>query len=328
MKLCVNIFPSFQFLIGSLLASCHAFWWGRERFVLQVFLKANDVIIIFGYSTNEVNQVTAPPPVRQFPISYIRAFAYHPVAFPQPLAPITTYHVSRNQQSYNANRNFPANGLNSAMVQAIQQQLIQSQDQSQGGFQAVPQPPMQQQLPQTSQIDFGTPPTTSTTTTTTPAPVTTTAAPQVFAQPAPPILTRSGFSEGYQRQLPIQQQYISGNFGGFPQAYNQPYSQPYNQYNQYSEAANQFSGRLFGGEPTYQQYSTDPLTYQFIPTSITPIANQNNIKFVPCMCPVAVQISPPLAEKRTDEIPILSPSSETESVPQFQPPQQPSEEDK
>lgn len=270
-----------------------------------------------------MDQVTATPPVRQFPISYIRAFAYHPVAFPQPLAPITTYHVSRNQQSFNANRNFPAsNSVSGAMMQALQQQLIQSQDQIQGGF---PQPPTNQQLPQNAQVEFGTQPsTTSTTTTTTPAPVTTT------AQPAQPVLTRSGFSEGYQRQIPIQHQsYTAGNFGGFPQFYNQPYSQPYNQYssmNQYNEGANQFSGRLFGAEPTYQQYSADPLTYQFIPTSITPISNQNNIKFVPCMCPVAVQISPPLAEKRTDEIPILSSPTETENVPP--PTQQMSEESK
>lgn len=220
------------------------------------------------------------------------------------------------------------------MMQALQQQLIQSQDQTQGGFPAIPQPLMNQQLPQNAQVEFGTPPsTTSTTTTTTQAPVTSTA-PPVFAQPAPPVLTRSGFSEGYQRQMPIQRQsYTSGNFGGFPQFYNepysQPYSQPYNQYNpinQYNDGANEFSGRLFGAEPTYQQYSADPLTYQFIPTSITPISNQNNIKFVPCMCPVAVQISPPLAEKRTDEIPILSSPTETENVPQ--PTQQLSEESK
>lgn len=211
-------------------------------------------------------------------------------------------------------------------MQALQQQLIQSQDQMQGGFQAISQPPTNQQLPQNAQVEFGTQPsTTSTTTTTTPAPVTSTA-PPVYAQPAPPVLTRSGFSEGYQRQIPIQhQQYTAGNFGGFPQFYNQPYNQ-YSSNNQYNEGTNQFSGRLFGAEPTYQQYSADPLTYQFIPTSITPLSNQNNIKFVPCMCPVAVQISPPLPEKRTDEIPILSASTETENVPQ--PTQQLSEESK
>lgn len=241
--------------------------------------------------------------MRQFPISYIRAFAYHPVAFPEPLAPITTYHVSRNQQSYNPNRSFPSTGLSGAFAQALQQQMLQSQDQLQ-----TPQLPTQQQ-----QVDFATPPPTTTTSTTTAAPIPSAPPAQV------PVLTRSGFSDGYQRQLPIQQTYQSGNFGGFPQFYNQPYSQPYNQF-QYNDqvAPNQFSGRLFGGEPAYQQYSADPMTYQFIPTSITPMSsNQNNIKFVPCMCPVAVSISPPMVEKRnSDEIPILSPPSEQDNLAQ------------
>lgn len=160
--------------------------------------------------------------------------------------------------------------------------------------------------------DFGTPPTTTTTTsTTTPVP-TTTIQSQSFpgSQPVPQSYTR--FADGYQRQLPLQQAYQSGNFGGFPQVYNnQPFNNPY-QFNE-PPSANQFSGRLFGGEPPYQQYSTDPLTYQFIPTSITQMPNQNNVKFVPCMCPVSVSISPPLAEKRSDEIPILNPT-ETESL--------------
>jgi hypothetical protein len=137
------------------------------------------------------------------------------------------------------------------------------------------------------------------------------------------ISTRAGFSDGYQRQTPMHQMYQSGNFGGFPQVYNNPYNQPYNQF-QYNDVSNQFSGRGYGGEPSYQQYASDPLTYQFIPTSVTPI--QNNVKFVPCMCPVAVQISPPLIEKRSEEVPILSATTESESVSQS-PVQQDSEKD-
>lgn len=171
------------------------------------------------------------------------------------------------------------------------------------------------QQQQSSQIDFGTTPTTSTTTTSTTTPVpTTTAQPQSFpgSQPMPQSYTR--FADGYQRQLPIHQSaYQSGNFGGFPQVYsNQPFNNPF-QFNE-PPGSNQFSGRLFGGEPSYQQYSTDPLTYQFIPTSITQVPpSQNNVKFVPCMCPVSVSISPPLIEKRNDEIPLLNPTTEADS---------------
>lgn len=300
-----------------------------------------------------MDQATQPPP-RQFPISYIRAFAYHPVAFPQPLAPITTYQVTRNPQSYNPNRsyqagnggsyqgggggqynggsNFNAGNAINALSQAIQQKFIQSQEASQNGFSpmgsGIPLPPTQQQLPSNSQVDFGTPPTTTTTTTTTtPVPPTTMPPPmpqQVFtgSQPIPQLVTRSGFTDGgYQRQMQFPQSYghQGGNFGGFPQFFNQPQPQPQytQQFSPYQYGEQVSSGRLFGAEPQFQQFSPDPLTYQFIPTSITPLPNQNNIKFVPCMCPVAVSVSPPLPEKRTDEIPILSsPTTETETVPQ------------
>lgn len=278
-------------------------------------------------SSNQVEPQTSSPPLRQFPISYIRAFAYHPVAFPQPLAPITTYQVSRNPQSYNPSRNMQSNGfsggLGNALSQVFQQKFIQGQDNPQNGFQSansvISQPTTQQQLPMNGQVEFGTPPTstTTTTTTTTPAPVTTQA--PMFSGSQPHISTRNGFSDGYQRQLPIAQNYQAGNFGGFPQYYNQPYNQQFSPF-QYNEqpAANQFTGRVFGGESSYQQYSTDPLTYQFIPTSITQLPTpqqQNNVKFVPCMCPVAVSISPPI-EKRSEEIPILNPTTETESLSQ------------
>lgn len=261
---------------------------------------------------SNANQASAtPPPVRQLPISYIRAFAYHPVAFPQPLAPITTYHVSRNSQSFPPNRNFPSSPtIAGAIAQGFQHQFFQNPESSP----SLPQPPTQQQLPLTSsQVDFGTPPpvTSTTTSTTTPAPVTFSTPPSTFSgsPQTAQFSSRVGFADGggYQRQL--QQSYQSGNFGGFPQFYNQPYNQP--QYDQIG--SNQFSGRLFGAEPNYQQYSSDPLTYQFIPTSITPLQNQNNVKFVPCMCPVAVSISPPLIEKRSDEIPLLQPTTESES---------------
>lgn len=278
-------------------------------------------------SSNQVDQATAAPPMRQFPISYIRAFAYHPVAFPQPLAPITTYQVSRNSQSYSPNRNFQpsVSGIGNALSQVFQQKFLQNQEGSQNGYpmanSIVSHPPTQQQLPQNGQVDFGTPPTSTTTTsTTTVAPSTTQPPSFLGSQPTPQVYTRSGFHDGYQRQLPIQQNYQSGNFGGFPQLYNQPsYNQQFNPY-QFNEQAsqNQFSGRVFGGEPSYQQYQAEPMTYQFIPTSITPIPNnQNNVKFVPCMCPVAVSISSPPAEKRTnDEIPMLNPTNEPESLPQ------------
>lgn len=202
-----------------------------------------------------------------------------------------------------------------SFAQALQQQLLQSQDQMGMQMPVMAQPPTQQQLPQNAQVDFGPPPTTTsttTTTTTTPAPAPVPTQPQ-FSQPIPPIMTRSGFSEGYQRQIPFQQQmYQAGNFGGFPQFPAPPMKQfQYNEQFQYDQP-NQFSGRLFGAEPSYQQYAADPVTYQFIPTSITQIPNQNNIKFVPCMCPVAVSISPPIPEKRTDEIPILSATTESE----------------
>lgn len=269
---------------------------------------------------------TTASPIRQFPISYIRAFAYHPVAFPQPLAPITTYQVSRNSQSYSPNRNFQpsVNEIGNALSQAFQQKFLQNQESGQNGYSMpnpiVSQPQTTQQLPQNPQVDFGTPPTSTTTTSTTTAAPTTTQPPSFTgSQPTPQVFTRSGFSDGYQRQLPIQQNYQSGNFGGFPQFYNQPFNQQFNPY-QFNEppSQNQFSGRVFGGEPSYQQYQADPMTYQFIPTSITPISNkQNNIKFVPCMCPVAVSIAPPPVEKRmNDEIPILNPTNEPESLPQ------------
>jgi len=287
------------FFIGSLIASSHAFWWARE-------------------SAGRSEQSTVAPPMRQYPISYIRAFAYHPVAFPQPLAPITTYHVSRNPQTYNPNRNTQVSGFNGAVLQAMQQQLYQNQEpQNSGSPSYLNQPSIQQQLPQNPQVDFGPPPTTTTTTTTTtPAPPLT--QPPTFST-APPIsqtYIKSGFAEPFHRQSHMQQPYQSGNFGGFPQYYSPPYSQPFNQY-PYGEGVgiNQFSGRLFGEPPAYQQYSSDPMTYQFIPTSITPIPNQNNnVKFVPCMCPVAVSISPSIPEKRSDEIPILSATAEPDSL--------------
>lgn len=130
---------------------------------------------------------------------------------------------------------------------------------------------------------------------------------------------RSG-GDGYQRQL----YYGGSNFGGFPSFYNNPYN-PYPYVDQ--NIGNQFTGRYSSGEPSYQQYTTDSVTYQFIPTSITPMQSQmqsqNSVKFVPCMCPVAVSLSPPIPEKRSDEVPIVQvaakqqqqSSSETETQP-------------
>lgn len=256
---------------------------------------------------------TVAPPVRQYPISYIRAFAYQPIAFPQPLAPITTYQVSRNPQNYNPNRSYQTGGFS----QSFQPKFLQSQDSSQNGYSMSNQVLNQQQSPQSSQVEFGTPPTSPTTTsTTTQAPATLAAQTPTFSgsQPVPQVLTRSGNNDGYQRMLPVQQQYQPSNFGGYPQYYNEPFVRPLNPY-QFNDqgSSSQFSGRLFGSnEPSYQQYSPDPVTYQFIPTSITPIQNQN-VKFVPCMCPVAVSISPPNVEKRNDEIPLLNPTPEPES---------------
>lgn len=261
--------------------------------------------IIIVISSNQVDQPTVAPPSRQYPISYIRAFAYHPVAFPQPLAPITTYQVSRNPQTYNPNRSFQTGP-------SYQAKYIQGPE----NLQSISQPATQQQPPQNAQVDFGAPAVSSTTTsTTTSAPVTTSAPASSFtgSQPVSQVFTRSGFNDGYQRMLPMQQQYQSPNFGGFPQYYNEPFTRPINPY-QFNDqgSSNQFSGRLFNSEPSYQQYSPDPVTYQFIPTSVSPIQNQN-VKFVPCMCPVAVSISAPIAEKRTDEIPLLNPTPEPES---------------
>jgi hypothetical protein len=126
--------------------------------------------------------------------------------------------------------------------------------------------------------------------------------------------TRAG-AEGYQRQL----YYGGANYGGFPSFYNNPYN-PYPYVDQ--SVGNQFTGRYSSGEPAYQQYTTDSVTYQFIPTSITPIQPQapaqNSVKFVPCMCPVAVSMSPPIPEKRSDENPsiqVAPQSIENESQP-------------
>jgi hypothetical protein len=236
---------------------------------------------------------TASPPLRQFPISYIRAFAYQPIAFPQPLAPITTYHV-RNQQS--PGRSFPSSAQGS--VQAInQQQLPIAQNPQEFG---PPPPPS--------------PTTTTTTTTTTPAPPPPVIQPQFLgSQPMPQSISRGDFGQTVQRQLPHQSS-LYQNYGGYPYYYNQQFHYRYE--DSVPPQPNQFSGRLYNGESSYQQYPSEPVTYQFIPTSITPIAQQqNSVKFVPCMCPVAVQVSPPLAEKRNDEIPLLSPTTES-SVPQ------------
>ena len=241
------------------------------------------------------------------------------MAFPQPLAPITTYQVSRNPQTYNPNRSFQTSGMNGGVSPSFQPKFLQSQENSQNGFSMpnplIPQLSTQQQPPQNAQVDFGTPPTSTTSTTTTQAPVTMAAPTSSFSgsQPVPQVFSRGGFNDGYQRMLPIQQQYQAPNFGGFPQYYNEPFTRPLNPY-QFNDqsSSNQFSGRLFGGEPSYQQFSSEPVTYQFIPTSITPLQNQN-VKFVPCMCPVAVTISPPNGEKRTDEIPLLNQTPEPES---------------
>lgn len=213
-----------------------------------------------------------PPPLHQYPISYIRAFAYHPLAFPQPMAPITTYTV-RNP--------LPSRSL-------TQQQLPNLQN------------------PQ----EFGPPPTTpksttTSTTTTTPVPTTT----QSFfsgSQAMPQFSARGEFG---QRQLPVN---AYQNYGGYPYYYNNQY-----QYRYDDAPSNQFSGRVYGGgESNYQPYSMDPMTYQFIPTSITPIQPQGSVKFVPCMCPVAVQVSPSMSIKERNSEPensILSGSS-TESI--------------
>lgn len=118
--------------------------------------------------------------------------------------------------------------------------------------------------------------------------------------------TRAGV-EGYQRQL----YYGGANYGGYPTFYNNPYN-PYPYVDQ--SVGSQFTGRYSSGEPAYQQYTTDSVTYQFIPTSITPIQPQvpaqNNVKFVPCMCPVAVSMSPPIPEKRSDENPSIQVSQQ------------------
>lgn len=61
-------------------------------------------------------------------------------------------------------------------------------------------------------------------------------------------------------------------------------------------------------------YTVDPSTYQFIPTNYGPYNQQNGIQFVPCMCPVAVNVSPDMgniAEKRVDEASQLQ-ATETE----------------
>lgn len=166
-----------------------------------------------------------------------------------------------------------------------------------------------------------TPAPTTTTTTTSPPPLQTSFIPSQQAPVTGGMNTRSG-ADGYQRQL----YYGGANYGGYPTFYNNPYN-PYPYIDQ--SVGNQFTGRYSSGEPAYQQYTTDSVTYQFIPTSITPIQQQqqapvqNNVKFVPCMCPVAVSMSPPIPEKRSDEIstgPIASqPSqslvSETEGQP-------------
>lgn len=198
------------------------------------------------------------------------------MAFPQPLAPITTYTVRGQQQQ------LPSRSLT------------------------------QQQLPHLGPQDFGTPPTTpsttTTTTTTTTTPPPTTQAPFTPSQQIPQSYARGEFG---QRQLPFQPQY--SNYGGYPYYYNQQYHYRYDDQQQ-----NQFSSRLYPNEPQFQQYSVDPVSYQFIPTSVTPLQQQNSVKFVPCMCPVAVQVSPPLnIKERTNEsdIQVLSQTSTEATSP-------------
>lgn len=224
---------------------------------------------------------TLPPPLHQYPISYIRAFAYHPVAFPQPMAPITTYTVRNPPQVHPSQvHSLPSRSL-------TQQQLPNLQNPQEFG------PPST-----TPKV------TTTSTTTTTPVPTTT---PSIFSgsQAFPQSSARGDFG---QRQLPFN---AYQNYGGYPYYYNNQY-----QY-RYDEApSNQFTGRVYGGESNYQPYSMDPMTYQFIPTSITPIQPQNSVKFVPCMCPVAVQVSPPMAIKERNSEPenSISSASSTESI--------------
>lgn len=169
-----------------------------------------------------------------------------------------------------------------------------------------------------------TPSTTSTTTTTTQQPTTTTSTtqqpqfsgsqpiPQSFGRVDYGAFSRSDYGQSIQRQLPQQ----NTNYGGFPYYNNQQYHYRYD-----DGSANQFSARLINNEQQFQQYSPDPVTYQFIPTSITPIAPQNSVKFVPCMCPVAVQVSPNLAEKRADEsMPIVAQTTESSTTTSTQVP--------
>lgn len=54
----------------------------------------------FHCSEPEVPEPIVKPSVRQLPVSYIKAFAYQPVAFPTPLGPIATYQVSKNGNQY------------------------------------------------------------------------------------------------------------------------------------------------------------------------------------------------------------------------------------
>lgn len=202
----------------------------------------------------------------------------------------------RNQQS--PSRSFPSNNVQAqAQAQSLtQQQLPNAQNPQEFGQPTAPSST-----------------TTTTTTTTTPSPPVT--QPQVASgfqaqftasQPAPSLFSRGDFGQTVQRQLPHSPTYQ--NYGGYPYYYNQQY---HYRYDDAPSPQNQFSGRLYNGEQSYQQYAADPVTYQFIPTSITPVQPQNSVKFVPCMCPVAVQVSPPLVEKRSDEIPLLSPTTES-----------------
>lgn len=213
--------------------------------------------LFFSFLTHSEAETEAPlvkPSMRHLPVSYIKAFAYQPVAFPAPLAPITTYQVSKGVNQNQPNQQYSRSNL---IQQFLQQQQARNGNpmysiSGQGDYTVatVTQPPTTTPVP------------TTTTTTTTPAP-----------QPAPQERQWFGYS-GYNSVA--QNQF--------------PY---YNQQGQYASYSNQnpnHNAYQSNRQSAFQYYTVDPSTYQFIPTNVN---HQNGLQFVPCMCPIGVNVINP-----------------------------------
>lgn len=188
------------------------------------------------------------PSVRHLPVSYIKAFAYQPVAFPAPLAPITTYQVSKGMNQNQPNNLYSRSNLI--------QQFLQQQQQSRHG----------NSIYSVNGLGDYASSTAAPITTTTPVPVTTTTTTQ-----APQPQERQWF----------------GNYAGYSSVAQTQFPN-YNQNGNYLNPNPQ--SYLSNRQSAFQYYTVDPSSYQFIPTNV----NHNGaLQFVPCMCPIGVNVINP-----------------------------------